>query len=108
MSAQYVLVMENEHYLLVPGPESRPDMVHVLITFGDYDGTTIRMSDMFIKGDEITYALEVVDSIKEGVTDKDDELQLISSSIMQDILRNTTADGSAILYDADTGERIGR
>jgi len=108
MSAQYMLVSENTHYVVTPSPEDRPDWVYVIITFGKFDQTALKFSDIKITKEELEFCLDLLVSPVEGLTEKDDELQLIASSIMQDIIRNTTIEGSAVLYDWDTGEKIER
>jgi hypothetical protein len=107
--AQYLLVSEGNHYEIMPGPENRPDLIYVLLTLEKYEKTILKFSEVKLVGtDELEFILDLVDSPNKDLTEKDDELQLIASSVMQDIIRNTTLDKSAEFINPVTGEKIER
>lgn len=106
--AQYLLVSEGNHYDILPSPEDRPDFIFVLLKLSAYEGTVLKFSSVKILGDELEFILDLIESPNKDLTEKDDELQLVASSIIQDIIRNTTLEGSGQFHNVATGEKIER
>lgn len=107
--AQYLLVSEGNHYDILPSPEDRPDLVYVLLKLEKYKNTLLKFSEVKLVGeDELEFVLDLVESPDKNLTEKHDELQLIASSVMQDIIRTTTLDNSAEFINPTTGEKIER
>jgi len=106
--AQYLLVSEGNHYDILPSPENRPDLIYVMLKLEKYQDTIIKFSGVKILGEELEFVLDLVETPDEDLTESDDELQLVASSVIQDIIRQTELDGSAIFVDTSTGEKIER
>lgn len=106
----YILVQEGTHYEFVQGPDHEHQWF-TQITFGKFEGTVVSFSDIQINGKtgEMHYHLDLVEACEQipDLTIHDDELQLVSSSIMQDILMKSVTDKSGRFIDIESGEIIG-
>lgn len=105
----YLLVSEGEHYDFVMGDDHEQQWF-IEIKFGDYDGVVLGYSDIEVNGKTgaLNYHLEMKSAPSDDVSLKDDdELQLIASSIMQDILQKSIIEKTGRFIDINSGEIIG-
>lgn len=102
--------IENDGYTLVPVPEHEQSFL-VRIDKGEYTETFLRISQFYIeeKTQQLSFDFNVVKTENESM-DPSTEVNLhrVASLIVQDILKNSLEDGSIILYDAETGDKIER
>jgi hypothetical protein len=106
----YILVREDEHYEFVPGLEHEHQW-HVHIMFGKYKDVVMSFSHIQLNGKtgEMHFDMDFFykpDNLKD-LTLYDDELQLICSSIMQDILMKSIVEKTGRFIDNESGEIIG-
>lgn len=103
----YLLVSEGNHYEFVPGPEHEHQW-YVGITFGKFNESVLSYSGIRIDGKtgEFEYTIDLVESPIEGLSIHDDELQLVASSIIQDIIHKSVVERTGRFVDVKTGEFI--
>lgn len=105
----YLMVEEGEHYDFVQGEEHEQQWF-VKINFGKFKDSVLSYSDIEVDGKtgQMNFHMDMISKPENtSFTVEDDELQLIGSSILQNILLQSVVERTGRFIDVETGELIG-